>query len=371
MKRPGGGQLRVIKGGGDASRKKGDGRWRPANLLLLILALFLLAQVLLGWIWGSFNRNAGRVVLAGEGSVDISLSTGGILTFEEELVFAPQSGFVHYHVKEGERVPAGKELAVITTFPRETPEAATAKEPEGDYLQRFRNWLLEDRGSAVQPTADILFPHNREWEITAPRSGLISLRIDGWEMFGPESSYVYLDEEEYRKKGPDMQVLSSGEKVSRFNPVLRIINNYKWYYSTVMPAVPGKLIAEEARIKLLFSFAPEQPVWAEKVEAREREEGKVEVTWSIEQAAGDFYNHRWCTAEIVYDCLEGVFIPKNTLLDADGKKGVYVVEKGVIVLREVVVLAEKDDYFLVKNLNPYERVIVRPGRVKEGQRLLW
>ena len=373
-RRPGDEQLRVIKGGERGPRKKWEKVSRaPANILILAIALFLLAQVLLGWLWGSFSRTAGRVVPATAGSVDITLITGGMLTFEEELVFAPQPGFVHYRVNDGERVPAGKELAVITTFPLEesiTDNAEPGGQDMGEYLQRFQHWLLNDRG-VDDSSVDFVFSHKYESAVIAPRSGLVILQVDGWEMFGPKSSYAYLDEVEFSETTSDLQVLSSGEKITRFAPVLRIIDNYKWYYSTVIPPDPGKLIAAEASVQLLFSFAPEHRLQAHTVEANERDDGKFEITWRINQAAGDFYNHRWCTAEIIYDSIEGIFIPTGTMLEQDETKGVYAVERGIVTFREVTLLAEENDYMLVEGLDPYDRIIARPGRVKEGQRFLW
>ncbi len=374
-RRRGGEQLRVIKGGERAPREKWEKVSRtPANILLLAVALFLLAHVLLGLLWGSFSRSAGRVVPATEGSVDITLVIGGIITFEEELVFAPLSGYVQYRVNEGERVPAGKELAVISSLPLE--EAAPAvTEPGGpnmgEYLQRFRNWLLDDRGAADPPSMDLLFPQNHESVIVSPLAGMVILQLDGWEMFGPKSSYAYPSDEEFSLTKSDLQVLSSGKQISRFMPLLRIINNYQWYYSSVMPADPGKLIAEQTWVELLFSFAPEKPVKAQKVEVNEREQGDIEITWRINQAVGDFYKHRWSTAEIVYDSMEGVFIPADTMLEQDGTRGVFAVERGVVTFREVTELAEKDDFLLVEGLDAYDRIIARPGRVKEGQRFLW
>ncbi len=365
-------QLRLIKGGEQGPREKSGGISRsPVNVLLLVIALFLLAQVLLGWIWGSFNRSAGRVVTAMEGSVDISIITGGILTFEEELIFAPQSGFLRYLVEQGERVPAGKELAVITSLPQEEPDKPEGGQDVGDYMQRFRDWLVDDPGVADPFSVDILFPYNHESEVVSHRAGLVSLQVDGWEVFGPNTSYVYLDDEEFDQKKTGLQSLSYGERVTRFAPILRIMDNYQWYYSTVISPYPGKLIAEENQVQLLFSFAPEQPVQGHKVEVNETEEGDIEITWQINQAAGDFYNHRWCTAEIIYDSMEGVFIPKQTILEQDGIKGVFTVERGRVNFREVTLLEEEDDLVLVEGLNPYERIIARPGRVKEGQRFMW
>ncbi|HAP31793.1 MAG TPA: hypothetical protein DCQ14_01865 [Firmicutes bacterium] len=372
--RPARKRLRVIKGGMGAPREKGKGAGqdRAAVFLLLLLGLFLMAQMLLGWVWSSFNRNAGGVITVVEGSVDLALTTGGILTFAEELLFAPQSGFIHYRIIEGERVPVGREMAVITAYLQENTDTESEQaQGNGDYLERFRRWLSDDRDETDSLSSEFFPVHDREHVITANRAGLVSLRVDGWEMFGPDTAFIYLNAEEFQQKTPGVQLLGSGEKVSRFMPIMRIMDNYRWYYSTILPPEPGKMIAEEAYAKLRFSFAPDQPIYAEKVEARKREEGDLEITWQMNQAVGDFYNHRWSTAEIIYDHLEGILIPKDTMLEVDGKKGVFVVVEGTVVFQEVNLLAEKDDYFLVEDLTPDARVIARPGRVKEGQRLLW
>jgi len=372
--RPARKRLRVIKGGMGVPREKGKGsrQDRAAIFLLFLLGFLLMAQMLLSWAWGSFNRNAGGAITVAEGSVDLALTTGGILTFAEELLFAPQSGLVHYHVIEGERVPVGKGLAVITANPPENPYTMPEQaQGNWDYLERFRRWLLDDRNETYSLPSESLSVHNREFEITAHRAGLVSLRIDGWEMFGPDTSFIYLNEEEFKQKAPELQVLGSGEKVFRFMPIMRIMDNYRWYYSTILPPEPGKMIAEEARAKLRFSFAPDRPVYAAKVEMREREQGDLEITWQINQAVGDFYNHRWSTVEIIYDRLDGALIPKDTMLDVDGQKGVFVVEEGTVVFQEVNLLEEKNDYLLVEGLSPSARVIAQPDRVKEGQRFLW
>lgn len=371
-RRAGGEQLRVIKGGGRTNSVKTGWRRYPVYYLLMVVALFLVAQVLLGWIWGSFNRRAGEVVFATEGSVDVSFTAKGILTFDEELVFAPQSGFVHYYVDGGERVPVGKKIAVITTFPKDLP-APSAEEDQNmeEYLQRFRQWLLDDPGAADSFAVDLLSPHNRETVIKSTRAGKISFMLDGWETFGPNSSFVYLDDEEYNEKKPETQLFSSGEQITRFSPVLRIIDNYRWYFSAVLPQEPGRLIAESDSIELLFSFADGKPVRGEKIEQEVRSGGDLEITWRINQAAGDFYNQRWCTAEIVYDRMEGVFIPDNTVLEQNGAEGVYVVDKSVVAFKEITIIDEKEDMLLVEGLNSYDRVITRPGRVKEGQRFLF
>ena len=69
--------------------------------------------------------------------------------------------------------------------------------------------------------------------------------------------------------------------------------------------------------------------------------------------------------------MEGVLVPKSALLEIDDKTGVYILENGLVTFREIVVLMEKEDDFLVKNLELHEKVFMDPENVKEGQRFYW
>jgi putative membrane fusion protein len=368
QKKPKPEHLKVIEGMGKASKRTAEPRKKPVYFLLLFLALFLLAQILFGWVWGNVNQDAINTVLAGEGFVDVSFSAAGVITYSEKVVLAPRSGFVYYQVAEGERVPVGKELARITEFPLEEEIKEENEEPGfTEYFQRIKDWFLGEKNEDFS----CFFPANEEVKVVAPLPGLVDFGMDGFEKFGPDSYFPYLTPEEFEEKAPDEQILCSGEKVLRSTPLLKLINNYYWYFSTVLPLEHGRLVAESLQDKLFFSFAPDIPVWGRKVESRERDDGRLEITWCIDRELPGLYDHRWDSAEIVYKNLEGVLIPKSALLEIDDKKGVYIIEKGLVTFREIVILTERENDFLVKNLELYERVITRPDSVKEGQRFYW
>ncbi len=340
----------------------------PLFFILLFFALFLPAQILIGWIWGALGQGSIHTIAAGEGSLEKTFNIYGLVTFEEEVVSSPRSGFAYYLVEEGSRVPVGEELVRICDLPPEEADFCTDEEQEkdeADYFGKFKKWFLgsEITEEHVPPPV----PGSGGAAVINSRAGLVSLKIDGWERFGPGSGFPYFTEEEFNERPFQVQSMCSGQKVGSSSPLLRIINNYTWYFSAVLPASMGKILAERPQVLLYFSCAPDCPVTGKQVEVRE--EGKTcQITWAINQSLDNFYNMRWCQAEIVYDQIEGTMVPGGTLVEKDGKKGVFIIKKGIISFCEVQVLGEKEESYLVENLEAYENVILDPDKIREGQR---
>ncbi|MDO9534549.1 MAG: HlyD family efflux transporter periplasmic adaptor subunit [Bacillota bacterium] len=361
------GHLKVIEGSGlGAGRETEWYKKNPTYLLLFLLAFFLLAQILIGWVWGTVNQKVIATVSASKEVVNMTSSTWGLITFDEEVILAPCPGFVYYHVEEGVRVPVGKELAAIMDFPLDEDEKEAEEKGVMEYYEEIKRWFLHgDRGMDYSP----FFHRNEETVVAAPLAGLVNLQIDGFEKYGPTSGFPYLTEDEYQEKKFSEKRLESGEKVYRYMPLLRIMNNYYWYYSTVLSAEQGELLADKSTVNLYFSFAPETPVWGERVEVRERESnGDVEITWRINRSLPDFYSRRLSNADIVYKDIEGMLVPIDAVLEIDGKKGVFVVDKGLVSFLEVVIVMERENSILVENLNPDHRIVLKPESVREGQR---
>lgn len=356
----------VIKGGGQGQKNTVNPGKKPLFLILLFLALFLLGQILAGWVWGIFGQKSIQTIIAGEGSLELTYPLSGLITFDETIILSTRSGFIDYLVEEGFRVPVGAELARISGYPPE--EAVAGGDEKMDYLSRFRDWFLGSK-SLDEKSSLSLFPENDETTVVNSQAGLVSLKIDGWERYGPNSSFPYFTEEEFSKKPSQDQYIGKGQKVSRSVPLLRIINNYTWYFSAVLPASEESL-AGQAQVVLYFSFSPENPVIGEQVEVK-KDGDVLKVTWAINQFVENFYNQRWCQAEIVYERLEGNMIPKSSILEKDGRKGVYIIEKGRISFREVHILGEKGGFYLVENLDSSENVVLSPDKLREGQRFFW
>ncbi|MGI5823230.1 MAG: HlyD family efflux transporter periplasmic adaptor subunit [Dethiobacteria bacterium] len=345
---------------------------RPVYLVLVLLASLLIAQILIGWAWRAASRSTVSTLPTFRSTVDVSFSVPGTITFDEKVLLAPCSGYIYYKIAEGQRVPLNKTLARITAVPLEKGEQAPAEKAEtSEPIQRFKSWFLgekEEEGEA----ASLLPIDVNEANIVAPCPGVVSLRLDGLEEFGPQGKFPYFSEEELQAGVCESRITSPGEKVHRFEPLFKIIDNYYWYFSVVLPPELGRLVAGKTEVKLYFSFAPTTPVWGRKVELTENgKNGSLKITWCIGRELPDVFNRRLCEAEIVYKDLQGVLVPKSALQEIDGKPGVYILEKGTIVFKEVDMLLERENDVLIKNLEEQQRVVSQPAEVKEGQRLNW
>ncbi|NLJ56386.1 MAG: hypothetical protein GX334_04970 [Firmicutes bacterium] len=345
---------------------------RAVYLSLVLLASLLIAQILVGWAWRAVSRSGVHTLPTFKSTVDVSFSIPGTITFDENVLLAPCTGYIYYKIAEGQRVPLDKTLARITAAPLEKGDKAPAEKAENsEPVQRFKSWFLGGKEEAEEVVSS-LTQDECETNVLAPCPGVVSLRLDGLEEFGPHGKFPYFSEEELQAKVCEPKVLNPGEKVHRFEPLFKIIDNYYWYFSAVLPPDLGRLVAGRTEVKLYFSFAPATPVWGRKVELTENEkDGALQITWCIGRELPDVFNRRLCEAEIVYKDLQGVLVPKSAIQEIDGKPGVYILEKGTIVFKEVDVLLEREHDLLVKNLEEQQRIVAQPAEVKEGQRLNW
>lgn len=367
--------LQLIKGKNKIKKEKEpkagrglSGKKKPRYILLIFLAIFLLAQVLVGWLLGYFGRASVETAILEEGSKDVKLGSEGVVTFEEEVVLAEETGYVYFKVSEGERVPRGKEIACILEQPVEESngvldEAAAARE----HLEATKRWLLGEQ--AEEGTGRFSTWPKDAKSVAAPSPGVVSFTIDGLEKYGPENGFPYpCQKADQNETTVQERKIKSGERIHRFMPLFKLINNYHWYYSTVLPVEKGEAIAELSEVKLRFSFDPDRVVTGRIVEA-EQDEKAYKITWMIKQSLKNFERQRLVEAELIYDRLTGILVPASALIEKEGRHGAYVVNKGLVEFQEVSVLGEKEGYYLVKQIEPHVRVVTSPGRVTEGERL--
>ncbi len=359
--------LKVIPGKGTERKALAELTRRPLYLLLLFLALFLFAQIIVGWVWGLVSSSFVKTGPVVEGSYEKKFEIEGLITFHEQIVLAPAAGFVYYNVENGKRVPVGKKIATLSELPLEQ-HVQTAREDDSEaVLEQFKNWLWQGEQDSTEDYSH-LFPGREPEIIHSPYAGVINLRLDGWEEYGPETAFLYLEKEEYQAQSIQPRNLFSGITVSRGEPLARIVDNHSWYFSAVVPAGYAEIVAGREVLTLYFDFEPGQPLRVQRVEMNRRSDGAYDITWRVDRETGDYLFHRWVKAEIVYDSQQGLLIPKEAYWTLEGRPGVFLVEHGIIRFAVIQVLAEKDDTYLVEGLNRYQQVVLNPARVREGQR---
>ncbi len=327
--------------------------------VLLLLALVVIVQVGYHWLGEQFLAWRLQVVTAEQGVLEEEKEVEGLVTRSEKVITAPVHGVVMALAEPGKRVSVGTEVARIGVL-RDPPP------PEQDW---------EDENGAPDQEAEHNSTNNYRPQdfdevisIECREAGLLSYYIDGLEnRDGP----FYLDGEELAEENlPEGTVTAENDRVRAGEPLLKIVDNWKWYYNIVLPLHPGRSIASEREVNLVFGFAPGEQVGAELYQSEiDEDNNEVRLTYLIEKQLPGFEEIRRAEASLYFSRREGVVIPAGAVFEKNHTTGVYLNRGGRVVFEPVTVVGKKDDKALVEGLEPRSLVITRHELVEEGRRL--
>lgn len=341
--------------------------------LIMTLVLLLLFQAGYHWLGGMLRARRLQIVVAAPGYLEESRSLEGLILRNEEVITSPCSGFLMEVAPPGERVAVGETIATIYEAPRE--ELSIYREqPKETLWEKISGYIYRKLGRGEEeespPLPVYLIPTGAELqperivELTAERAGLLSTWIDGWEEREP---FFYLDREGYDSAGGEIIRIGAGSYVEEGQPLLKVVDNWTWYYSTLFPV--GEELAEREKAWLTFSFAPGVTIEATREEICPGPDSqRIGVTYRLEQQLEGFEENRWVEATAVYQRYEGVLVPARALCQ-EPETGLLVDEGGFVTFYPVELVKIQQEEALVEGLPPYSRVITRPERAKEGCRL--
>jgi len=318
--------------------------------VLLLLALVVIVQVAYHWLGEQFLSWRLQVVTAEQGVLEQRKDVSGLVTRQEKPIKAPDYGIVLDLAEPGQRVPVGKEVARLGIISR-------------DQMQRLR----EESDESEEDASGELPSYRETKQIKNEEAGFLSDYLDGWEDYnGP----YYLSEEELDEIEPEGTRTQKNDLVGRGEPLLKIVNNWQWYYNIILPLHPGRGIAESKNVELEFDFAPGEKIAAKLYHYEVDEEAReVRLTYLVEKQVPGFEKVRRADAGLLYSRERGIIIPEEAIFDREGRSGVYLNQGGRVVFNPVTVTEIKDGKALVEGLEANSLVITRPDLVEEGQRL--
>ncbi len=328
--------------------------------VLLLLALVVIVQVGYHWLGEQFLAWRLQVVTARAGIMEQEQEVEGLITRTEKVITAPVHGVILELAEDGKRVPAGKKLARIGVTAEPPPPLLEDGEEEapGD------NDGGENGRSGDEPE-----PGDFEEiiSVSSDRAGLLSYYIDGLEnREGP----FFIGGENLAEKVPEGALTSKYDRIRAGEPLLKLVNNWKWHYSITVPLYPGRSIASEREVELNFDFTSEGPVRAELFHSEiDEEKNEVRLTYLVEKQLAGFAEARHAEATLFYSRQEGVIVPAEAVFKKNRETGVFINRGGRVVFQPVTVVARKDDRTMVEGLEPQSLVITRHELVEEGRRL--
>lgn len=358
--------------------------------VLLLVALAVIVQLGYHWLGGQFLAWRLQLVTVEPGVLQQEVSVEGLVTRHEEVIIAPANGYILTLTSSGERVQVGSEIMKLGVV---SPEefllllGDEENEPDEDLINQLLNYWQqiisresdnnkendqgadsEDREQEGDNANEITY--NEVLIINSDRPGFLSYYIDGWEEL---DEFYYLAVEDTETDDDltwEGSAVEEGDLVRAGQPVMKIVNNWRWYFNVALAPHPGYKLGDLPTVEIEFDFAPGEPVTA-KLHNYEIDElsNNARLTYIIEKQLPGFDRARRVDATLRFKRQQGIIVPAEALVEKDYRTGVYINQGGRVVFHPVSVVERQEDKVLVDDLAPYSLVISRPELVQEGQRL--
>ena len=209
--------------------------------------------------------------------------------------------------------------------------------------------------------------HSESGTVLAPVSGYFSAVTDGYEsLLTPE----FLESASVNafEKNVAMGKQDTGA-------VGKLVSSKKWYLAAVVPAENVKALSLGTVIEVNFTFDLPS-VMQMKVERISPEEyGRCLLVLSSEEFIQHAVTPRTENVDLVFSRSSGLRVPKTALyVDEAGKTGVYVLVGAEARWKNIEILVDDGDNFIVKldksstkNLWPEDEIILTTGEIFDGK----
>ncbi|MCL2226028.1 MAG: hypothetical protein FWB97_00130 [Oscillospiraceae bacterium] len=200
----------------------------------------------------------------------------------------------------------------------------------------------------------------------APFSGTFSQVVDGFEHVEPRTLN-------------DISPTGLGElfeSPSRVTGVGKLVTSFKWYFAAVMDAEDARRlrIGNQVTLQLSDAFHADKSMLVESISRRD-DDGMSVVVFSSDRGIHDVVGLRRMSAEIVFDVISGIRVPKEALhLDDDGTLFIFLQTGARAERVNIEVIREYGDVFLVRDgietgspLRSGSTIIVRANNLYHGK----
>lgn len=260
------------------------------------------------------------------GNLKLSYSTTGYFIKDEAVGIASESGDIEYLTKVGTSLKKGTPLVSVT------PKGGDKEE-----TPRFSEYT--DRLKGYEGLSE---------EYTSPMSGIFSLEIDGYEdYFTPDRM-----EKIKREKVESLSCKSVNlerKSVIKGEPIYKISWDDAWYILCWVDRETAETYSEGRRVTLEL---PEGNVNA-KIQSisKEKDSDDYRVIFYVNVYYEAFCGSRAEEMNIVTSDNEGLIIDNKCIIEKDGQKGVYVVNKnGRNVFTRIKIIAHNKEQSVIDDV---------------------
>lgn len=369
-------------------------RRRLIALLLFIIIMIFFTKLIRG------NRiNNYKTIFPTLTTFEKDIDTKIYNLFEEKTYFSIGDGIAVFHASEGQKVPAGYEVANLNlmedvsslkdelnkvkaalkikkgiepvekennhSFTKNLQEQIKNKNYSGVYFDinssdkasidnineaELKDYLSLSEDALVLKEKDLeerISKYN--YSYVTEFSGIVSYKIDGNEDYFKidnldKFTYKYLDKN-YNFKSLEMET-----KVKNGDPLFKIINNLNWKVACTInnvSQITNYNIGDSVKIQIPYI----ENLYGN-VEKINKDKDHAVIIVSLDRYFENMYSNRIHDGKIIVNKTKGFEIPKSTLIDRNNLTGVYVQEiKGLVKFVPVEIVNENSDNVFINKGN--------------------
>ncbi len=384
---------------------------RILNIIIAIVVIFYIGKVAVNTISGK-----DKTIPLKPGNLSESIDAYGYIVVDSIVINSPINGEVNMLVKNGTRVPKGKEIAEVVSpnfdksklnelnsvdekiqsIKDEKDANPYAKDIESindqidelnkeyqqakdksvlnslskkiDDLTSKKEQIIKNGPSSIR-NLDDLYSQKKQLEsiisnglykVYSPGAGVVSDYFDGYEeMFNVNKLFnITLNDINAIQKEP---AEIKGE-VKQSESILKLIDNYDWYVLSVLNKSQSQKLKEGNNIKVEIDNDDSQLLDGHIMKIYSISDNLFGVVIKMDDAYNDFYKKRKVKVKITVNNYEGFIVPNTAIVKVDGKYGVYKLNNGIPVFEEVDIKAQNSESAVVEstdgNLKMYDEILV-------------
>ena len=211
------------------------------------------------------------------------------------------------------------------------------KSPSGSYLKE-----LNDQRAKLEQELN-----NGSETITAPKSGILSYRVDGLEDKLTVDNFSSLSEEFLENLN-----LKTGKLIATSDECGKIVDNFTAYIATISTSEQSKQAKIGDKVKIRLSNSKE--IDAEISYISQENEEKTLLVLKISNEIEELCNYRKISFNLIWWSYTGLKVPNQSIVEQDGLK--YVVRNRAGYLSKILIKVEEqnDKYSIITNYTSEE-----------------
>lgn len=188
-------------------------------------------------------------------------------------------------------------------------------------------------------TLENKFKNNTEYQ-RAPKSGIVSYRVDGL-----EESFSSNDFNKFNEQYLNSFEINTGQIISASNECGKVIDNFKCYIATTMNSKEAMQAKVNDKVKIKISNEEEDA----KIIQINEESGKRTIIFQINKMTEALINHRKIAIDVIWWDVSGLKVPNQALTEENGLYYVTRNKAGIEAKILVKVKKQTDKYTIIES----------------------